>query len=148
MVKNEQVARLWSEGKVGRSKNMSTDGKTLWSYNMPIGVTLDDGRKVAIRYQAPRNYSNTTSRHVSYALQYADQVVDAPASGWIWDKDAAKVWVRIALEQGWTTHNSSDYAYRWVTEWEIIKKYGLYARSYGYSGAVYDLKPGFGGAHG
>ncbi len=78
MIRNEQVARLWSKGKVGRSKNMSTDGKTLWSYGLPIGVTVG-GKRVAFPAMAPNFISNTTSRHSSFAAQYADVVAPKAA---------------------------------------------------------------------
>jgi len=77
--KNEDVARAWSYGMGSTGKNMHTDGDTIWSYDLVIGVT-EGGRKIAYDYTAPDNFqSMTTSQHVGLAKRYADSVVSPPS---------------------------------------------------------------------
>lgn len=73
MKTNYQVVKAWAAGKEAGARNLRTDGKTLWSYRLPIGVTVD-GAKVVFPFLAPLNISQTTSKHVSYALQVCDRV--------------------------------------------------------------------------
>lgn len=75
---NIHVAESWKEGKplVSWNKRMKTDGKSIWSYNLTIGETVD-GEKVAYQYQASVNtfVSPTTSQHVGLAMRFADKIV-------------------------------------------------------------------------
>jgi hypothetical protein len=67
---NLEVVKLWSKGRAGRSGNMSTDGKAIWSYAMLIGE-LVNGERVVYR----RSRSVTTSKHINLAARYADKVI-------------------------------------------------------------------------
>lgn len=84
-VNNKQVPELWTAGIPARSANFSTDGKTLFSYNMPIGKTvkLENGmsRKVFCQYDAKSDnfVSATTSQHVGLTLRHIDKF-----SHWNW----------------------------------------------------------------
>ena len=67
---NLEVAKFWSEGRAGRSGNMSTDGKDIWSYSMLIGETVN-GERIVYR----RRRSVTTTKHINLAARYADKVI-------------------------------------------------------------------------
>jgi YD repeat-containing protein len=90
-MKNQEVAKAWKEGRSGHSSHMKTDGRSLWSYSLLIGVTDPGGKKVALNYTASgRPVSVTTSMHVNFARFVADRTVhpdqdpmvdpDAPAT--------------------------------------------------------------------
>ena len=74
---NVQVAQEWSEGGAAFGGSMSTDGSLIHSYALIIGVTLKDGRKIAIEHTAKGGcfHSQTTSSHVSYIRQVCDLVL-------------------------------------------------------------------------
>ena len=76
---NANVAKNWALSIVSHSNNkqLTTDGKSLFSYNLCIGKTID-GQKVVFDFTAPAGHmvSSTTSTHVGYARRYADQVMD------------------------------------------------------------------------
>ena len=84
---NTNVPYYWSENKAARSGNgqFSTDGQTLFSYNMPIGKTVK-GEKILCDYTASAGnfISSTTSQHVGVAKRKAFScnitVVDLVAS--------------------------------------------------------------------
>ena len=66
---NADVAAFWAEGRPGRShtSNLYTDGKKIYSYELQIGDTSDDGKKIVRDYTAKGSYgfrSQTTSCHV------------------------------------------------------------------------------------
>ncbi len=74
---NRNVASNWSRSRASHSNNkqLRTDGVNLYSYNQLIGITLDDGTKVALEYRSGRGgcyISQTTSTHVGYAANNAD----------------------------------------------------------------------------
>jgi len=71
-MRNCQVAAAWAAGRTASTQHMTTDGDRLWSYNLVIGFTEDDGSKVAIDYTAPHFVSMTTSCHVGLAKRVAD----------------------------------------------------------------------------
>ena len=77
---NRAVAAAWSRGECAQSNSMRTDGRTLWSYNLVIGVTRE-GVKVVLDYRAGTgNFkSSTTSTHVSFAADVAS-VIETPAA--------------------------------------------------------------------
>ena len=101
---NEQVIEKWKQGKQGKSLHMSTDGKSLFSYEMKIGETwkIDaskQGRnirdimkhqlhqKIGLNVQTPFFYSQTTSKHVGIVRRYAHKMIDPKIihNGWyIW----------------------------------------------------------------
>lgn len=74
-VTNKEIPALWTAGIPARSGNgqFSTDGKTLFSYNMPIGKTISD-RKVFCKYNSKSDnfVSATTSQHVGLTLRHID----------------------------------------------------------------------------
>jgi len=76
---NADVARAWGEGLPAKAKHFRTDGETLWSYSLPIGITKGD-RKILYNYSASGQFrSMTTSQHVSRAKKHANEVVDPPS---------------------------------------------------------------------
>ena len=82
---NKNVAYNWSNGKLSRSHNgqLSTDGQNLYSYRQLIGITLDNGDKIALNYRSAKGgiyISQTTSSHVSLAAQNADQTMSPDAA--------------------------------------------------------------------
>ena len=72
---NDKVCKAWIGGKKAKSNTMSTDGISLFSYQMKIGRTLSNGKKEVLNVRKPYFYSMTTSKHVSTALQYCYNVV-------------------------------------------------------------------------
>ena len=70
---NAQVAQRWKENRAGRSGNMKTDGKDIWSYQHRIGETWPDGTKIAYSCR----YSQTTAQH-----SWAAKSVVPPAQVW------------------------------------------------------------------
>ena len=93
MATKKQVAKAWQSGHVATTPNgsFSTDGETLWSYQLKIGYTLKEWvgehtifarfiTKIVLDYTSPTgNFkSSTTSTHVGLAKQYADKV-EVPA---------------------------------------------------------------------
>jgi hypothetical protein len=74
------VALAWCRGEAaGCAGSLCTDGLRLMSYQLPIGVTKGN-RKILIDYSArcDASQSVTTSKHVSYARQCADEVYCPP----------------------------------------------------------------------
>jgi hypothetical protein len=66
----ERMAYAWIAGHKAKGANMHTDGQTLWSYAHVVGVTLDDGTKVAFDC----HYSVTTTKQTGPAKVAADLV--------------------------------------------------------------------------
>ena len=82
---NRNVARSWSVSREAQSHNgqLSTDGRNLYSYNQLIGITLDDGTKVALEYRSTKGghyISQTTSTHVGYAAYEANLTMTPDAA--------------------------------------------------------------------
>jgi len=73
---NREIPAMWAAGRAAESHtgNFSTDGKSIWSYRLCIGETLDDGSKLLHDYTSGgiSYYSQTTSCHVGKARPYAD----------------------------------------------------------------------------
>lgn len=78
----KDIPALWVVNQTGRTpnKSLTTDGKDLYSYNLKIGYTNEQGQKVILKYTT--EYDNfvsvTTSRHVNLASYYA-HVFEAPS---------------------------------------------------------------------
>lgn len=73
MSSNLRVAKAWSEGKKLKSGSMKTDGISLYSYDLLIGVT-ENGKKIVFNYSQSGVFkSQTTSRHVSKAKRFASR---------------------------------------------------------------------------
>lgn len=64
------VAEAWKAGKPLDGGNIRTDGKTVWSWRLPIGMTVA-GKKVALDY---RGVSQSTSTHCGEVMRVADRV--------------------------------------------------------------------------
>jgi hypothetical protein len=69
-----RVAHAWKQGEAYSQSNMHTDGRTLYSYGHPIGITEEDGTKVAYACAA----SPTTGKHGCEARAIADRVEACP----------------------------------------------------------------------
>ena len=74
---NDGVVQNWSRSLTSHSNNkqLTTDGKNLFSYRQLVGITLNDGTKVALNYMRAGKgiyISQTTSHHVSKARDVAD----------------------------------------------------------------------------
>ena len=78
-MKNNDVINAWIHGYAARTKNFSTDGKFLRSYDLIVGYTNDLGQVFVLDYTSPDNfYSQTTSAHVGLAKRavHESNVVD------------------------------------------------------------------------
>ena len=78
---NRNVASRWSNGQVARNHTncFRSDGQNLFSYNLKIGFTTPQGRKVLLDYTARTgNFRSmtTSGKHISPARQFADEVVN------------------------------------------------------------------------
>ena len=84
---NEKVTEQWTKGKRGESLHMTTDGFSLFSYEMKIGQTLTNGQKQGLNVQSPFFYSQTTSKHVGIVRRHANKMIDPKIikNGWnVW----------------------------------------------------------------
>ena len=68
-VTNSEVCVAWAQGVPARNHNnsFSTDGKRIYSYDLQIGDTAEDNKKVVKDYTKNGSYgfrSMTTSQHV------------------------------------------------------------------------------------
>lgn len=74
---NSNVVLMWQCGKEARNhkSTLHTDGKDLYSYNLRIGFTTPNGKKVAVEHRAPNFVSITTSQHVGLACWRADYLI-------------------------------------------------------------------------
>jgi len=84
-MKNSTVVDRWLGGRSGHAEHLTSNGNNLWSYNLLIGFTEDDGRKVVLDHTAPAGsfVSQTTSCHVGLAKRWADRVDSANPEGWV-----------------------------------------------------------------
>ena len=67
--RNDEVAKCWAKGlpAVSHTGALTTDGKKIFSYELQIGDTSADGKKIVRDYTAKGSYgfrSQTTSCHV------------------------------------------------------------------------------------
>ena len=71
---NAEVANNWGHGYVGATRHLVTDGVSLYSYQLRIGTTNPEGKKVLFDFTSPGGnfQSQTTSCHVGLARRYAD----------------------------------------------------------------------------
>lgn len=73
-MKNNLIPRFWHSNTPAKNSNKtySTDGSTLYSYDLPVGITTYDGIKVLYDYTSTGTFiSTTTSTHVGLAESYA-----------------------------------------------------------------------------
>jgi len=77
IMNKSQVITAWQSGRIARTPNgsltSSSDG-TLYSYNLPIGATIDGELIVGDFTASGTFYSMTTSHHVSNARSVARSV--------------------------------------------------------------------------
>jgi hypothetical protein len=75
--RNEQVVNDWTYGESARNgrRSLHTDGSNLYSYNLLIRFTSENGNKVVLEHRAPHFVSQTTSCHVGIAARYADACI-------------------------------------------------------------------------
>ena len=81
-VDNYEVTLAWVEGReaVSHTGNLSTDGKAIFSYELQIGDTAENGKKFVRDYTARGSYgfqSMTTSQHVGM-LRYIRGAKEQP----------------------------------------------------------------------
>ena len=71
ILNRREVVGAWIAGTPARTSNhsLSTDGETLKSYDLQIGYRSYHGRPIVVNYRSPCFVSNTTSAHVSLAVQ-------------------------------------------------------------------------------
>ncbi len=80
MATNRDVASAWGQSLRKSTKNMSSTGSELYSYDLMIGYTTPQGGKVLIDYTqgGGRFVSMTTSgKHIAPSRIYADFTVSA-----------------------------------------------------------------------
>jgi len=78
MRSNSNVVMSWLLGKKASNRNMSTDGKNLYSYKLKIGYTKEL-LKYVYDYTGKDMVSRTTSRHVGIAKHLYAVIVNVPA---------------------------------------------------------------------
>ena len=76
-----EVAYYWARGIAACNHGSAhwTDGQKIYSYQLCIGETLEDGRKMVHDYTADTQYgfkSMTTSKHVGYVRAEASVIND------------------------------------------------------------------------
>mgnify|MGYP003113772897 FL=1 len=76
---NSNIPSYWVKSQAAHSNNKQfrTDGQSLYSYNLVIGVTVA-GQKILLDYSAPAGHyvSSTTSQHVGKARRWASQTMN------------------------------------------------------------------------
>ena len=77
VVNNSDVIYKWKQNEEARNgrHTLHTGGKDLYSYNLRIGFTTPNGKKVAVEHRAPHFVSITTSQHVGLACWRADYLI-------------------------------------------------------------------------
>ena len=77
-MKNSKIIDRWINNQSFQRSRiaLSTDGDSLYSYNLKIGYTNKNGKKVVVDYTAKGGFfkSQTTSQHVGIAMREADLV--------------------------------------------------------------------------
>ena len=74
---NQEVIQEWANSREGEAGRLTTNGFDLFSYDLKIGITADDGSKIVLDYTAGGGAykSQTTSTHVGRAKSVADQII-------------------------------------------------------------------------
>ena len=78
MASNTDVAQAWAHGRACAAGHLKTDGYSVWSYYLRIGVTLrkgDETCSVVLGYRGTDKVSQTTSCHVGRVARYADKLI-------------------------------------------------------------------------
>ena len=73
---NAEVVNNWAQGFEGFTRSLRTDGRSLYSYNLRIGITGPDNEKIVFNFTSGggKFMSQTTSTHVGLARQHADTI--------------------------------------------------------------------------
>ena len=73
---NAEVVNNWAQGNEGFTRSLRTDGSSLYSYNLRIGITGPDREKIVFDFSSPGGnfMSSTTSTHVGLARRHADTI--------------------------------------------------------------------------
>jgi hypothetical protein len=103
----QEVARAWGAGEAAHRANVWTDGQSLWSYGLLIGLTDEAGRKVLLDYRGRYSVSTTTSGHVGAAERFADRV-ETP------EKWLPKKFFKIPRISRGSTARTQDVVRAWV----------------------------------
>jgi len=70
---NKKVPEFWANNKPAKGYgSLHTDGQNLYSYNLKIGFTKDDGQKILL----VRKRSVTTTKHINYVRRFANEIVN------------------------------------------------------------------------
>lgn len=71
----DAVAKAWKEGRRLAGSSLSTDGSTVYSFRLPIGITRGK-KKIAYDYRG--RISGSTSRHCGVVIRVADKTIALP----------------------------------------------------------------------
>ena len=72
-MKNLEVIKAWVRGQAARNKNMRTDGKALFSYNLKIAERKSLSLEIYDYTRTGGNFvSTTTSQHVNMTKRQVD----------------------------------------------------------------------------
>ncbi len=70
------IPREFANGRRAHAGNLSTDGRSLWSYDLKIAQKTPEGIVVGdFTSQGGDYHSMTTSKHVGYAKRIADTIM-------------------------------------------------------------------------
>ena len=70
------IPRAFASGRRAHAGNLSTDGRSLWSYDLKIAQKTPEGIVVGdFTTKGGCYYSTTTSKHVCYAKRVADTIM-------------------------------------------------------------------------
>jgi hypothetical protein len=70
------IPKAFARGERAHAGNLSTDGRSLWSYNLKIAHKTQEGIVVGdFTTKGGDYYSTTTSKHVCYAKRVADTIM-------------------------------------------------------------------------
>ncbi len=74
-MRNEEVIKRWLWGEAAGRGNLTTDGVSLYSYNLKIGSREDGLNRIWDYTASGKYYSQTTSCHVGLALRLTPSVI-------------------------------------------------------------------------
>lgn len=109
MATHNQVVENWLNNKKSKSGvspynnlvRLETDGYNLWSFNMLIGITTDEGKFVLDVNAGIGKTSNTTKRHYNIARA---------AIGWTNTEHVVKpILSNSSYSSGWSNYQSNDF---------------------------------------
>ena len=75
-IRDRDIPRAFASGRRAHAGNLSTDGRSLWSYDLKIAQKTPEGIVVGdFTTKGGCYYSTTTSKHVCYAKRVADTIM-------------------------------------------------------------------------